>query len=289
MEFYFSDSNLAQDRFLFNKVGGPTNNSVPIATIHSFKRMRHFQPLSAVVAALKDSATLDVVDDDTALRRKVALAAPTEGAQTQAAVEKVYEDAAMARTVYAKGFGAERATTQFDIEAWFARYGPTNQVRLRRLGDRTFKGSVFVEFDAESTAKKFLEADPTPKFEGRELVVKSKKQYCDEKVADINAGKLRPNDKRARGGKHGGGKGKGDDRDWRERRDEDRKGGFQNKSGQGGRGGRGARGGRGGYGAERAKVQVGRGGGRGGKEYVSLRSSALPCCFARVPLTNSLQ
>ena len=229
--------------------------------------MRHFQPLSAIVDALKESTTLDVVEDDTCIQRKEPLPEGLEG-KPMVEIEKVYEDKSMARSIYAKGFGEEQPSTQFDIEAFFAQYGPTNSVRLRRTYDQTFKGSVFVEFDSEDTQKAFLALDPKPKWKENELQVKSKKQYCDDKVDDIAAGRVRPNeDDRSRQNKnvHGSYKrrrdspdyDKGrqnderDDRDWRVRRDEDHKSGFKDRndgkhrdSGRsrgrgGGRGGRG--------------------------------------------------
>ena len=195
--------------------------------------MQRFQPFSAVVDALKQSSTLNVVDNDTAIQRKMPLPADLQQKSHQE-VQKVFEDAAMARSVYVKGFGDEQPTTQFDIEAFFNQFGPTNQVRLRRDPHRNFKGSVFVEFDSEETQKNFLALDPCPKFNGRELIVKSKKQYCDDKVADINSGKIRPNEDTGRGARE-------DNRNWNERREEDRKNGFRsgNWDRRGGRGGRG--------------------------------------------------
>ena len=249
MEFYFSDSNLHMDKFLFSKVDGHKNNPVPISVIHSFKRMRHFQPYSAIVDALKESETLNVVEDDSCIQRKVPLAEEVQDKDIHE-VQKVYEDKAMARSVYIKGFGAEEPSTQFDIEAFFAPYGPTNSVRLRRTNEKIFKRSVFVEFDTEETAKAFLTLDPKPKWKGNDLMIKSKKQYCDEKVDDITSGKIKTRQNSSRD--HSKYKRKGDDnsRDWRERRDDDRKNGFQNKGhkgfGSSGRGRGGNRGGRGG-------------------------------------------
>lgn len=197
--------------------------------------MRHFQPYSAVVEALKDSATLNIVDDDQ-IQRKIPL---PEGLKDKPMdeVQKVFEDQAMKRSVYVKGFGEEQPSTQFDIEAFFAAFGPTNSVRLRRGFTKFFKGSVFVEFDSEEAQKKFLSLDPQPKWKGQDLIIKSKKQYCDEKVEDIKAGRVKP---------HHLGEGRrqgGDNRDWKTRRDEDQRNGH--RRGGGGKGFGSHRGGRG--------------------------------------------
>ncbi|KAL8724875.1 MAG: hypothetical protein Q9166_007704 [cf. Caloplaca sp. 2 TL-2023] len=239
VEFYFSDSNLLQDKFLFGKVQGHDNLPIAISTIHSFKRMRHFQPYSAVVEALRGSATLDVIDDDK-IQRKLPLPEALKD-QPMDEIQKVFEDEAMKRSVYVKGFGEEQPSTQFDIEAFFASFGPTNSVRLRRTTTKLFKGSVFVEFDSVETQKKFLSLDPSPKWNGKDLIIKSKKQYCDDKVEDIKAGRVKPrnsDEKRGQGA---------DNRDWKTRRDEDQRNGHR-RGGGGGGGGRGFgshRGGRG--------------------------------------------
>lgn len=235
--------------------------------------MRRFQPFSAVVEALKESTVLNLVENDTCVQRKIALAKGLENKSMQE-VEQVYEDEAMARSIYAKGFGEEKPSTQFDIEAFFSGYGLTNSVRLRRSPQKVFKGSVFVEFDSEVTQKKFLALDPKPKWKGHSLEIKSKKQYCDDKVNDIKAGRVQPNSEwvsrgdgqRFRGVRRGG---DGNHRGWRSRRDDDRRFAFGDKtggrhrdfgsSGQNGRGG--SRGGRG----------HGRGG-RDGRDYDQRRS-----------------
>lgn len=213
------------DQFLYSKVNGHKNNPVPLNVIHAFKRMRHFLPYSAVVAALKESTVLNLVDDDSAVQRKVPLAEELQN-KDHREVQKVYEDKAMARTIYVKGFGLEKPGTQFDLEAFFTPFGPVNSVRLRRTNEKQFKGSVFVEFDSEDTAKTFLDLDPAPKWNGKDLIIKSKKQYCDEKVKEINAGRMRPtgNGKFTSHKQHKDGS---EGRDWRERRSEDQKRGFK--------------------------------------------------------------
>lgn len=222
------------DNFLLRKVGGSANNAVELELLHSFKRMRRFQPFSAIVDALKSSETLELVDNDTKVRRKVPLPESVNDSLDPNVV-KVFENEAMGRSIYAKGFGEEGPTTQIDIEKFFEAYGPTKAIRLRRAYDKTFKGSVFVEFDSEETQKKFLELDPKPKWNGQELLIKSKKDYCDEKVRDIQAGKIKPSRGRGRGRGRGGRNGD-DKRDWRERREEDQKKGFRNNRGGNGRG-----------------------------------------------------
>ncbi|KAL4895951.1 hypothetical protein BDV59DRAFT_173517 [Aspergillus ambiguus] len=231
VEFYFSDSNLPMDKFLLSKVGGSTNRPVPLELLHSFKRMRRFQPFSAIVDALKSSETLELTDNDTAVRRKNPLPESVKDTHDPNVV-KVFEDKAMSRSIYAKGFGPEEPTTQLDIESFFAPYGPTNAIRLRRANDKGFKGSVFVEFESEEKQKAFLALDPKPQWKGQDLLIKSKKEYCDEKVRDIEAGRIKPsNNYRGRGGHRGrdnrGNRRGGDNRDWRERRAEDQKKGFQ--------------------------------------------------------------
>ncbi|RMZ89761.1 hypothetical protein DV736_g2999, partial [Chaetothyriales sp. CBS 134916] len=230
VEFYFSDGNLPYDKFLLSAVGGSKNNPVELSTIHSFKRMRHFQPFSAIVDALKESTVLDLTNDDTCVRRKEPLPAELDDGPGPNTV-RIFEDRAMPRCVYAKGFGDEAPSTQFDIEAFFAPYGPTNAVRLRRTEDKLFKGSVFVEFATEELARAFLVLDPKPQFQGRELQIMSKKEYCDKKVQDIKAGKIKANTPRERSGNDRGGRGDrrggrfGRDRDGD--RHHDRKNGFR--------------------------------------------------------------
>lgn len=250
VEFYFSDSNLPNDKFLLGKVGGSQNNAVELKILHTFKRMRHFQPFEAIVDALRESKFLELTDDDTCVRRQEPLPESLNDGPDPNAI-RVFEDRAMPRSVYVKGFGEEVPSTQFDIEAFFAPYGPTNAVRLRRNDQKVFKGSVFVEFETEELADAFLKTDPPAKFKGIDLQIMSKKEYCDKKVDDIKSGRIKAKPLQGKGRRddRGGrdGKRKRDDedgRDWRTRRDEDKKRGFGGDKRHGNRG-RDSRGGRG--------------------------------------------
>ncbi len=80
VEFYFSDANLPRDKFLWTlTVSDPKKQGwVPISQIASFKRMQRFQPLEAIVTALRGSKELlEVNEDGTAVRRKIPLVKPT--------------------------------------------------------------------------------------------------------------------------------------------------------------------------------------------------------------------
>ena len=251
VEFYFGDSNLPLDAHLWARVGGEENKPVPLSDICSFKRMRRFQPYSAVVAALKNSKQVVVEGEEgkETVRRKQ----PYDPSKRQRV-----ED----RSIYAKGFGDEEPSTQFDIEAFFAQYGTFNSVRLRRYTDKSFKGSVFVEWADKETAEKFLALDPAPKWRDHPLLIMSKLEYMAQKNEDIRNGNKDPNSSRTfnrnhRAGKNGRGRGnfRGDSNDWKKRRDHDQKNGFRDR-----------RGGRGGHGRGRGSNRGGRGGrDRGGE------------------------
>lgn len=245
VEFYFSDANLPTDKHLWNLTDGILNLPVSITEICKFGRMKRFKPISAIVAALRESQFLEITGPEghEQVKRK------------QAYNPTAVKPSSEPRSVYVKGFGDEEPSSQFDIEAFFAQYGPTNAVRLRRTQEKLFKGSVFVEFADEETAQNFLALEPKPLWKGKyPLKIQSKKDYTDEKLQDIKDGKMEPAETwapRSRGGGYRGnnnrggrgnyrndrdgrdGRGRGDSRgdrdpdDWKKRREEDRASGFK--------------------------------------------------------------
>ncbi|KAI1760317.1 hypothetical protein GGR53DRAFT_91214 [Hypoxylon sp. FL1150] len=249
IHFYFSDSNLPNDTFLWGKTGGTENKPVPLSLISSFSRMRRFKPYSAVVDALKtsDQVVLEGPEGEETVRRKEPYQQSDE--KDRAIVE---------RTVYIKGFGPEHKSLQFDIEDFVAQFGEFNAVRLRRDeqdSKKNFKGSVFVEWADKETAVKFMALEPKPAWKVGENLHKLDFQwridYDKAKAAEEAAGgNKRHFNSRPQRGQHGqrgqrGGRGRGghDSNDWKKRRDDDQRNGGNNRGDRGGRGrGRGNRG-----------------------------------------------
>lgn len=236
---------------MWESTGGEENKPISLKTICNFKRMHKFQPYTAVVAALRESAFLEVSGEEgqEVVKRKKAYTSSNDG-----------QKAKLHASVYVKGFGDEEPSTQFDIEAFFAPYGPVNLVKLRRTAEDFFKGSVFVEFASAELADAFVKLDPAPTWKGHGLLIMKKLDYLEEKNRQIKEGLLEPSSSRqnsfwegkekgsrgGRGGTRGRGRGRdGKTDDWKKRREEDQKNGFKNGRGRGrGRGGRGGRGGR---------------------------------------------
>lgn len=193
VEFYFSDQNLPKDKYL-SSLTKENDGWVPITTIACFGRMRRFSPFSAIVEALKKSPELlEVSEDGELVRRKIPLVSAADDEADDDEEAKEGEDGkprkkpeskatqAFNRSIYAKGFGEETPTSQYDIEKFFESFAPVTQVRLRRTEDKKFKGSVFVEFAKLEDAKRFLEQDPKPMYNNTTLITMSKAAYVDMK------------------------------------------------------------------------------------------------------------
>jgi lupus La protein len=169
VEFYFSDSNLPNDRFLRTLVANHPEGYVNIDTIANFKRMQQLtKDREEVIKALKSSSMLEVDKDNVMVRRITAL--PEENTQD-------------VRSVYVKGIPADAHLE--DLETFFGKFGKVNAVRMRRYkATKDFKGSVFVEFATEQEAKTFVEQQQNLKYKEADtepLLVKTKNDYSAEK------------------------------------------------------------------------------------------------------------
>ncbi|CCG83011.1 Lupus La protein [Taphrina deformans PYCC 5710] len=171
VEFYFSDSNLTTDKFLYTMIS-ENEGWADLRSVANFKRMRRFQPYTAVVEAMRTSTELDVDESGEKIRRKTELKPFTA------------TNGPVARSVYVKNLPEETKTMQVDLEKYFEQYGKVKVVRLRRTDEGLFKGSVFVEFSTLEEKDSFLQkgtAEEKLKYDDAELEVMSKKAYLDMK------------------------------------------------------------------------------------------------------------
>ncbi|KAG7441259.1 uncharacterized protein BT62DRAFT_956111 [Guyanagaster necrorhizus] len=172
IEFYFADSNLPYDKFMWTLHAKDAEHWIPLNVVTSFKRMREYAHLLAKIPdALRASELLEVDEAGKQVRRR------TEPKEPVGQFE---------RSIYAKGFGSEdeNPKLQSRLEDFFQFYGNTNEVRMRRDEAKKFKHSVFVEFTEMSGVEAFLNADPKPTWEGKDLVIMSKEDYCQMKVKE---------------------------------------------------------------------------------------------------------
>ncbi|KAI8942697.1 hypothetical protein NX059_000745 [Plenodomus lindquistii] len=71
VEFYFSDENLPTDLHLLKCCGGRENLPVSISLICGFKKMRGYKPKRLVIAALRKSSFLEVVENGKKIKRRM--------------------------------------------------------------------------------------------------------------------------------------------------------------------------------------------------------------------------
>lgn len=140
VEFYFSDSNLQTDKFLW-KIYEANEGWVELKTILNFGRMRQFRPEDKVISALKESSKLVVSANEDMIRRKDPLKDLDELKVTR-----------KKNTVHIEGLPKE--ATQEEVEMYFSKVAeslPKEKAvgSVRRIKSRQkheFFGVVDVEF-----------------------------------------------------------------------------------------------------------------------------------------------
>ena len=158
IEFYFGDLNLPKDKFLLTKISETADGWVPISIIADFSRIKvHLgninteqEKYAAIKAALVSSSIVEVNEDGTALRRKKALSITRDDLKA---------------SLYVKGFPKNASLD--DLQHFFKTLSDAPfAVRMRRLQgiDKSFKGSVYVEFLTEAEIDPILTLDPYPSF-----------------------------------------------------------------------------------------------------------------------------
>ncbi|KAF8003879.1 hypothetical protein HF325_001327 [Metschnikowia pulcherrima] len=151
VEFYFSDSNLQTDKFLF-KIYEANDGWVELKTILTFGRMRQYRPEERAIAALKTSDKLVLSANEDMIRRKDPLKDYNEIKNTR-----------KKNSVHIEGFPT--TLSQEDVEEWFntkilpqlpEEKAVCSIRRVRARANKEFLGIVDVEFKTLADAEFFL-------------------------------------------------------------------------------------------------------------------------------------
>ncbi|XP_004081794.1 lupus La protein [Oryzias latipes] len=176
LEYYFGDHNLPRDRFLKEQLQ-LDDGWVTLETMLKFNRLKSLTTEnSVIISALQKSKTglLEISEDKTKVRRSPDKPLPE--------VNDEYKDAVKHRSVYIKGFPLE--TTLDEIQEWLNDKGDVENVQMRRTLQRKFKGSVFVCFGSEESAKQFLERSDIKSFKDNDMLVLSREAYHEMKAKE---------------------------------------------------------------------------------------------------------
>ena len=144
VEFYFSDSNFRNDKFLKEKAAEDDEGFVSIETLLTFNKLKALTTDPKEVAkAVEDSKVVVVSDDGLRVRRVTPLAEENDSKE---------------RTLYVKGFpeGDEGADVTIEsVTEQFSCFGKVLMVRLRKDPvTKLFKGSCFIEFSDQEAVHK---------------------------------------------------------------------------------------------------------------------------------------
>ncbi|KAJ9107134.1 hypothetical protein QFC19_002794 [Naganishia cerealis] len=188
LAFYFSDSNLFYDKFLWNLVCKSPEGWVPLETVASFKRMREY--LTTYGASFLAQCVRDVHPSAGEPGNEIEVDATGERVRRTKSLER--DTTAWDRTLYVKGFGEGETghNSQEQVEEWFKQFASVAAVRFRREGEGreknkgAFKGSVFVEFKTLADAQAFVDMDPQPSFQGEPVTSMFKEAYVQMKVKE---------------------------------------------------------------------------------------------------------
>ncbi|RXM28147.1 Lupus La protein-like [Acipenser ruthenus] len=175
IEYYFGDHNLPRDKFLKEQIQ-LDDGWVPLETMIKFNRLSCLTTdFKVILEALSKSQTglLEISEDKTKIRRSPSKPLPE--------INDQYKDVIKHRSVYVKGFPTD--ITLDELKEWFNDKGNVENIQMRRTLQRQFKGSVFVVFDTDVSAKKFV-AQKDLKYKDAEMIVLLKEDYFTKKNED---------------------------------------------------------------------------------------------------------
>ena len=170
IEFYFSDSNYAKDKFM-NARASDNDGFIAIPTIHTFKRLHALDAtVESVKEAIKDSTVVELKEDSI---RKVI---------TQEFKDYLNDSEVTKRVIYIKGFPSDISLDE--IREVLSKHFVPVKVTLRRDMNKSFKGSCFVELESKEKAEEALALKIEAPAIGRDEET-SKKQRTEPEFLEI--------------------------------------------------------------------------------------------------------
>lgn len=187
VEYYFSDANLARDKFLTGETK-KDDGWVTLEVLLKFKRLLALsEDADVIVTALVKSSNdlLQISKDRLKVRRNPARPLPEQNEKTR--------QETIARTAYVKGFPLD--TQMSDLIKFFDKYENITNVIMRRYQDKPtkeygFKGSVFVSFATREGCAEFIALEKVEWADEKVLERKWESEYYEAKKAE------RSNDKK---------------------------------------------------------------------------------------------
>ncbi|KAI8994885.1 hypothetical protein BDB01DRAFT_831827 [Pilobolus umbonatus] len=183
VNFYFSDSNLPYDKYLWTLHSKNKDHWIPLKTIASFKKMQLIcDDIKTVTDALKEEETefIELSEDGENIRRK----------------GEVVEKDHIRPSIHVGGLPIQNVTDfksecefQDKVEEFFDQYSKVVCVRLKKTKTKpiTLKGSAYIEFTSTEEAKKVAEMENL-EMDGSKLTVKHRPAYHADKSEEFKGG-----------------------------------------------------------------------------------------------------
>ncbi|ORX87870.1 La-domain-containing protein [Anaeromyces robustus] len=164
IEYYFSDSNLPKDKFLWETVNSDPQGWVEIDTLLKFNRLKSLTTDHEIIKnAIKQSKELlELNEDGTKVRRKIQI--------------KPKSDDVIERSIYVQGIPTSINKPVEAIEKYLAEYGIEHvHINAFRNKNRSFKGEAFIELKTKEDAETII-SKKLP-FEGTEINIMKKSEF----------------------------------------------------------------------------------------------------------------
>ncbi|KAI8329939.1 hypothetical protein BC941DRAFT_189480 [Chlamydoabsidia padenii] len=179
----YSEKNLEKDSFFREMTQQHPEGWITLKKLSLIKRFKILinGDISILIAAANLAPEKFEISDD---KTKLRAIAPSETEQVKQVDEKVDSKKDFwliqnRRSIYAKGLPCDPEPTKADLMNFFQEFGRVIHIKYRREDDKTFKGSIFVEFETNEMAASMLGKEHC--YEENDLLVMNKQDYVDMK------------------------------------------------------------------------------------------------------------